>query len=56
VNSYALGGAPQPGATHLDGPTLAKLADTLKNSAFSFKELVSVLVQSAPYLNRRGEP
>jgi hypothetical protein len=54
--SYALGRGPDRNASHMDGATLQSLAAALTSSGFSFKELVLKLVQSPPYLNRRGEP
>ncbi|MGC4090070.1 MAG: DUF1592 domain-containing protein [Polyangiaceae bacterium] len=54
--SYALGRGIDRSASHLDTSTVAKLSDTLKSSGFNFAQLVAQLVQSGPYLNRRGEP
>jgi Protein of unknown function (DUF1592)/Protein of unknown function (DUF1588)/Protein of unknown function (DUF1585) len=53
--SYALGRNPERVDGHLDRDTLAHLESRLMDSGYSFQELVSELVLSPTFLNRRGE-
>jgi hypothetical protein len=53
--SYALGRNPERVDGHLDRDTLAHLESRLMESGYSFGELVSELVLSPTFLNRRGE-
>jgi hypothetical protein len=53
--TYALGRAPDRTPTHLDGPTLAALAERLRSGGYSFPELVAAIVQSPTFSNRRGD-
>ena len=54
--SYALGRLPESGRDHLDPWTLFQLAQRYRKNGLRFPDLVSDLVASRTFLERRGEP
>jgi len=54
--TYALGRPPSDAEDHMDAATLASIVDGFVASGYSFNELVSGIVTSPTFLNRRGEP
>lgn len=53
--TYALGRVPIDQPSHLDGPAIASLVQSLK-SGHSFRDLVRGIVMSPTFTSRRGEP
>lgn len=54
--TYALGRPPATTAGHLDTPTLDALVASLASNGYSFNQLATGIVTSAPFTSRRGEP
>jgi len=54
--SYALGRLPESGRDHLDPWTLYQLAQRYRQNGMRFPDMVSDLVSSRTFLERRGEP
>ena len=53
--TYALGRPPETRADHLDGNTIAGLAENFQTNNFSFQQLVVEITLSPTFRNRRGE-
>ena len=54
--TYALGRPPVDAMQHLDGPTLESLNQALTESNYAFNALISRIVASPTFTQRRGEP
>jgi hypothetical protein len=52
---YALGREPELTAGHMDGPTLASLADGFQKGGFSLPDLALRIATSPTFTSRRGE-
>jgi hypothetical protein len=53
--TYALGRPPDTTAGHMDGQTLEALAQRLRDTSYSFSELIAGIATAPTFLNRRGD-
>jgi hypothetical protein len=53
--TYALGRVPVMTPEHMDGATLAALSEAFRQD-YSLQTLISNIVQSQPFITRRGDP